>query len=92
MERGFPLSGVEAGGSAVLVSLEVPEGEWHRLKSLGFCEGQRIRVLRAGDRMIVELLGTHIGIDRRIAAHLRVVRLKSLPCKEALRDVAAQRA
>ena len=43
-----------------------------RLKAMGLCEGQTVRVLRGGERMIVCVCGTRIGISRALASRIEV--------------------
>lgn len=72
VQSSLTLDTVAVGRMACLLSLDLVDAQLHRLKSLGFCEGQSVRVIRQGDRMIVELMNTRIGIDRRVAAKLLV--------------------
>lgn len=87
-EASLTLDRVEVGRMLRLLSLELADAQLHRLKSLGFCEGQSLRVIRQGDRMIVELMNTRIGIDRRIAAKLLVALDATGPDGGAMDEVA----
>jgi Fe2+ transport system protein FeoA len=49
--------------------------EIERLKSMGVCVGRRLMLIRAGDPMIVRVLGSRIGISARLAQQVMV-----LPC------------
>jgi len=49
--------------------------ELDRLKSMGVCVGRRLMLVRAGDPMIVKVLGSRIGISARLANQVMV-----LPC------------
>jgi len=44
-----------------------------RLKVMGLCEGQSVRVLRTGERMIVCCCGTRIGMSRHLARQISVL-------------------
>ncbi len=59
-------------GSARCVSIEGEGAEVVRLKRLGICRGHCIRVLQAGDPMILEVIGTKIGISRELARRVIV--------------------
>ncbi len=67
-----PLCTLSTGGEGRLVALDMPVDQAHRLRQMGLCEGQRLSVIRAGRRMIVEAMDTRIGLDRDLAARLRV--------------------
>ena len=43
-----------------------------RLKRLGICAGRKIEVLRAGDPMVLNVLGTQVGVSRLAAALVTV--------------------
>ncbi|TWT88663.1 FeoA domain protein [Pseudobythopirellula maris] len=43
-----------------------------RLRSLGICEGRELRVVRAGNPLIVGVLGTRVGLSQQLAASVRV--------------------
>lgn len=43
-----------------------------RLKAMGLCDGQSVKVLRGGARMIVCVCGTRIGMSRRLAESIEV--------------------
>lgn len=43
-----------------------------RLKRLGVCEGRKLRVVQAGDPMIVVAVGARIGISRSLASCVHV--------------------
>ena len=38
-----------------------------RLKSLGICLGRRIQLVKAGDPLVVRVLGTRVGLSWRLA-------------------------
>lgn len=50
-----------------------------RLKVMGLCEGQTVKVMRAGERMIVCCCGTRIGMSRHLARQI-TLRPESEPC------------
>lgn len=50
-----------------VVDFDLPEADVIRLKVLGLCAGREIRLVQLGSPMIIEVLGTSIGISRRLA-------------------------
>ena len=59
----------------LVAAVEADTDEIDRLKSMGVCVGRRLMLVRAGDPMIVKVLGTRIGISARLADQVMV-----LPC------------
>jgi Fe2+ transport system protein FeoA len=43
-----------------------------RLKSLGVCIGRRVQIAKAGNPLIVRVLGTRVGLSERLAELVRV--------------------
>ncbi|MCA9291873.1 MAG: ferrous iron transport protein A [Phycisphaerales bacterium] len=43
-----------------------------RLKRMGICEGRRIQLIHDGDPMILRVVGSRIGVSRRLAATILV--------------------
>ena len=48
------------------------EGEIDRLKAMGICQGRKVMLVRAGDPLILRVLGSRIGLSARLAARVRV--------------------
>lgn len=69
------LDRVEPGHCGLVSSVRAGETEIERLKSMGVCVGRRLMMIRAGDPMIVKVLGSRIGISARLAERVQV-----LPC------------
>lgn len=59
----------------LVAAVRAGEEEIERLKSMGVCVGRRLMLVRAGDPMIVKVLGSRIGISARLADQVMV-----LPC------------
>ena len=72
IERSEPL--LASQGSVRIASLDGPREVVGRLKSLGFCPGQMVRVVRRSDPAVIEVLGTHIGMSAEVARHISVCR------------------
>ncbi len=62
-----PLSALGEGEEGVLDRIDLPGRQAARLKRLGFFSGVRVRVIRGGSPMVVELLNTRIGLSGTIA-------------------------
>lgn len=58
------------GEEAVMAHGLLSGNHLSQLRSLGFCEGRRVRMIRRGPRLIVEILGSKIGLDSRIAERI----------------------
>jgi len=52
---------------AVIANLNVPEEDTIRLKAMGICVGRQVQLVRAGDPLIVRVLGTRVGMSARLA-------------------------
>ncbi len=66
-----PLSEITSG-TARCHSIEGEGAEVVRLKRLGICFGHDIQVLQAGDPMILQVIGTKVGISRQLARRVLV--------------------
>ncbi|MBX2851172.1 MAG: ferrous iron transport protein A [Phycisphaeraceae bacterium] len=68
-----PLTGLPAGGTGLVMRIEEDDHAMLiRLKTMGMHEGRRVRVIRAGSRIIVSCGGTRIGLAAEVAKHIRV--------------------
>ena len=43
-----------------------------RLKRLGICQNRRLEVLQTGDPMVVRVVGSRVGLSRRLAQNVVV--------------------
>lgn len=68
----FTLSHLPTGVRAVVKHVGSDLLDLERLKVMGLCEGQTVRVLRGGDRLIVCSCGTRIGMSRHLAEQITV--------------------
>lgn len=66
---------IQPGHCGLVAAVQAGHDEIERLKSMGVCVGRRLMLVRAGDPMIVKVLGTRIGISARLADQVMV-----LPC------------
>jgi len=66
------LAGHPAGPSARILSLPEDDPQFLRLRAMGLCEGRKVSVIRHGSRMILSVSGVRIGLDRDLAARIRI--------------------
>lgn len=82
---GKKLSLCELGVNQVGLIVEVNEPDEvqsDRLKSLGLCIGRRIELLKQGNPMILRVLGSRIGLARRLAERITVDACHQAKCCE----------
>lgn len=60
--RQLEVAGIDGGGS-----------DGTRLRAMGVCDGRSIELVRAGDPLIVRVMGSRIGISRRLAEQITVL-------------------
>ena len=70
--RAQPLSGLPVGGCGRVVSVDASAVDLERLEVMGLCPGRIVRVVKAGDPMIVRVLGSRIGLAAALAAGVHV--------------------
>lgn len=61
-----------AGTSGRVVQVVATSEDVLRLKALGVCIGRRIELVKAGDPMIIKVVGARVGLSARLAAEVRV--------------------
>jgi Fe2+ transport system protein FeoA len=66
------LSELPAGGCGRVVSVELSGVDLERLEVMGLCFGRTLCVVKAGDPLIVRVLGSRIGLAAALAARIRV--------------------
>jgi len=67
-----PLSQVTDGVSVRIKQLSAPPEVNHRLREMGFCEEQKIRLLRRQTTLICEVCHARLGISKRLAEKIMV--------------------
>ncbi len=67
------LDAIEPSHCGLVASVQAGESEIERLKSMGVCVGRRLMLVRAGDPMIVKVLGSRLGISARLARSVMVI-------------------
>lgn len=59
-------------GVARVVEVAVESDDAARLKQLGICVDRKVQLVKAGDPLIVRVLGTRVGLSARLANAVRV--------------------
>lgn len=67
-----PLSTVRAGTSVRIKQLSAPPEVTHRLREMGFCEEQKIRLLAQHTNIICQVCNVRLGISTQLAEKILV--------------------
>jgi Fe2+ transport system protein FeoA len=67
------LSDLSAGSYGRITQVDAHCDDLLRLQALGVCVGRRVQLVRAGDPMIISVVGARVGLSARLAAEVRVV-------------------
>src|SRR3954467_7123811 len=67
-----PLSTVRAGTSVKIKQLSAPPEVKHRLREMGFCEEQKIRLLAQQANVICQVCNVRLGISSQLAEKILV--------------------
>ncbi|MGV3771576.1 MAG: FeoA family protein [Verrucomicrobiales bacterium] len=75
-----PLNQVQAGTSVRIKQLSAPPEVKHRLRELGFCEEQKIRLLAQKSNVICQVCNVRLGISVHLAS---LIMVEPLPTQRA---------
>jgi Fe2+ transport system protein FeoA len=67
-----PLSRVNAGVAVRIKQLSTPPEVTHRLREMGFCEEQKIKLLSRHTNIICQVCNARLGISSRLAEKILV--------------------
>jgi Fe2+ transport system protein FeoA len=67
-----PLSSVRAGTSVRIKQLSAPPEVTHRLREMGFCEEQKVRLLAQQANIICQVCNVRLGISTQLAEKILV--------------------
>lgn len=67
-----PLNKVEAGRSVRIKRLAAAPEVSHRLREMGFCEDQQVRLLRQEESVICQVCNVRLGISAKLAESILV--------------------
>ena len=66
-----PLSAL-ARGEARVVAVDADAADAARLMALGICVGRRVEIIKAGDPLIIRVVGARVGLSAHLAAAILV--------------------
>ena len=72
-----PLSDVRAGTAVRIKQLSAPPEVSHRLREMGFCEEQKIRLLAQHTNVICQVCNVRLGISTQLAERILVEPLQA---------------
>lgn len=78
-----PLSDVRAGTAVRIKQLSAPPEVSHRLREMGFCEEQKIRLLAQQANIICQVCNVRLGISVQLARNIMVEPLPPLRSRAA---------
>ena len=73
-----PLSRVKAGSVVCVKRLTTPPEMTGRLRELGFCEDQRIKVVSRSSNFICQVCNTRVGLSPELAEAILVQKVPGL--------------
>jgi Fe2+ transport system protein FeoA len=79
-----PLSHVRAGTSVRIKQLATTPEVTHRLREMGFCEEQKIRLLAQQANVICQVCNVRLGISTQLAEKIIVEPIHPMPAQQAL--------
>lgn len=68
---------------ATVVQVDAEEQAHNQLMAMGVCVGRRVELIKAGDPLILRVLGSRIGLSSRLAAGVWVTTCGSDGCETA---------
>jgi Fe2+ transport system protein FeoA len=79
-----PLSHVRAGTSVRIKQLATTPEVTHRLREMGFCEEQKIRLLAQQANVICQVCNVRLGISTQLAEKIIVEPIHPMPAQHAI--------
>jgi Fe2+ transport system protein FeoA len=73
----IPLNKLEPGKCGLVVKVVADNDDAKRLMAMGVCTGQIIKLEQLGDPMILQVVGSKLGVSRRLGETVSVT-----PCDE----------
>jgi len=75
-ESGIPLDELQLGRCGFVVKVDSESDEVKRLMAMGVCAGRIIKLEQLGDPMILQVMGSKIGVSKRLGTTVSVI-----PCE-----------
>jgi len=73
----IPLDQLQPRNCGLVVKVDAAAEDGKRLMAMGVCEGRIIKLEQAGDPMILQVMGSRLGVSKRLGTTVSVI-----PCKE----------
>ncbi len=70
--QDIPLDQLPPGQYALVSHIQAEDSDLARLMAMGVCIGRRVRMVQAGDPMILFVLGARIGVSARMGNRVQV--------------------
>ena len=71
-----PMDTIEPHQVARVAHVDGSIDEVRRLQAMGLCLGREVQLIKRGDPLIVRVMGTRIGVSRRLAQRVFVERCR----------------
>lgn len=78
-----PLAQVKAGTAVKVKLLSTPPEATERLREMGFCEDQKVRLLLKGNNLICQVCNARLGISSKLAESILVEPLLTAQSQES---------
>lgn len=75
--KSISLDKLKPGKCAFVVKVKAENDEVRKLMAMGVCEGRIIKLVHLGEPMILQVLGSRIGLSSRLGETVEVA-----PCEE----------
>lgn len=72
-----PLSHLEPGVCARIRRLAGADGMNDRLRELGFCEDQQVKILSRGGNLICQVCNARLGLSEKVASKILVEKMET---------------
>ena len=76
-ESGIPLDELQTGRCGLVVKVDSESDDVKRLMAMGVCAGRIIKLEQLGDPMILQVMGSKLGVSKRLGTTVNVI-----PCEE----------
>lgn len=61
------LDRLEPARCAAIAAIDAPDDDIARLMAMGVCTGRKVELVKAGDPLILRVLGSRLGVSARLA-------------------------
>ena len=79
---GISLDKLQPGRCGLVVDVVTDTDDAKRLMAMGVCVGRIIKLEQLGDPMILQVVGTKLGVSKRLGAAVNVIPCEEKSCAE----------